>query len=348
MSNDDLLSDAADDLLGRVVTPAALADAERDGWSEPLWSAVSDMGLPGVSVPERLGGQGGSVCDALSVLRVAGWHALPLPLAETGLLAGWLLATSGLPVPTGPLTTVAQRDGDGLSWDGATVTGSLRSVPWVSHCSHVVALVDGVVVVLAHDSLVVTPATNLAGEPRDGVKCDHVTPVAWAAAGPGVDVEALRLRGALTRVSLMAGAIERVLDITVRYCGERQQFGRPIARFQAVQAHLVHIAQQAAIASMAADVASREYERGSASLEVWAAKTLCGEAARIATRAAHQAHGAMGMTQEYSLHYLTRRLWSWTQEYDDARWARRLGDVVIWRGADELYPLITAGSAALR
>jgi acyl-CoA dehydrogenase len=211
----------------------------------------------------------------------------------------------------------------------------------------VVALVDGVVVRLARDSLTVTAATNLAGEPRDTIECDRLTPAAWAPAGVGVDVEAQRLRGALTRVCLMAGAIERVLDVTVRYTQERQQFGRPIARFQAVQAHLVHIAQQAAIASMAADVASREWERGSASLEVWAAKTLCGEAARVATRAAHQAHGAMGMTQEYVLHHLTRRLWSWTREYDDAGWARRLGGVVIERGADELYPLITAGSAAL-
>ncbi|HVY10828.1 MAG TPA: acyl-CoA dehydrogenase family protein [Mycobacteriales bacterium] len=346
--SDDLLDQAADELFSQVVTPGALADAERDGWSQSMWAALSEMGLPGISVPEDRGGQGGSVADALGVLRIAGWHALPLPLAETGLLAGWLLSSSGLSMPATPLTAVAPRDGDDLSWDGSTVSGTLRGVPWAQRCSHVVALLDGVVVQLDRDELMITAATNLAGEPRGSIVCDHVTPAVWAAAGPGVDIESLRLRGALTRVCLMAGALERVLDLTVRYTDERRQFGRPIARFQAVQAHLVHIAQQAAIASMAADIASREYERGSAPLEVWAAKTVCGEAARIATRAAHQAHGAMGMTQEYVLHHLTRRLWSWTREYEDAGWAWRLGSAVIERGADELYPLITAGSALRR
>jgi acyl-CoA dehydrogenase len=344
MNNGALLDQAVGELFSREITPGVLADAERDGWSQPLWSAISEMGLPGVGLPEEHGGQGGAVADSLAVLRIAGWHALPLPLAETGLLGGWLLSSSGLPIPATPLTTVAQRDGDDLSWDGATVTGVLRGVPWARHCSHVVALVDGAVVQLSRDELTVTAATNLAGEPRDTIVCDHVTPVAWAAAGVGVDLESLRLRGALTRVCLMAGAIERVLDVTVRHTDERRQFGKPIARFQAVQAHLVHIAQQAAIASMAADVAAREYARGHAAFEVWAAKTMCGEAARIATRAAHQAHGAMGMTQEYVLHHLTRRLWSWTREYEDIGWARRIGDVVIERGADGLYPLITAGS----
>jgi acyl-CoA dehydrogenase len=146
----------------------------------------------------------------------------------------------------------------------------------------------------------------------------------------------------------MAGALEGVRTMTVRYTSEREQFGRAIARFQAVQQHLVHIAQQAAILTMAADLATAQAERGDASMEIWAAKTLAGEAARIATRAAHQAHGAMGMTQEYPLHQLTRRLWSWSAEYaGGSQWAQRLGALVVRRGANELYPLITGGSSVV-
>jgi len=347
MTVDPLLVSAVEERFGALATAPVLAAAERDGWSPALWAATEEMGLPAISVPEQAGGQGGTVADALAVLRVAGRYAVPLPLAETGLLAGWMLAASGLPMPSGPVTTVAARDPDTLTWDGTTVSGSLSGVPWARSVAAIVVLVGDRVVQLAPDSVAISPRTNLAGEPRDVITADRVTPVAAVPAGPGVDLEALRLRGALTRIMLMAGALERVLDLTVRYTGEREQFGRPVARFQAVQEHLVHLGQQAALAGMAADVAAREYDRGVTPVEVWAAKTVCGQAARIATRAAHQAHGAMGMTQEYPLHHLTRRLWSWTREYDDLRWARLLGTAVIDRGADRLYPLIAGGSAAL-
>jgi acyl-CoA dehydrogenase len=96
---------------------------------------------------------------------------------------------------------------------------------------------------------------------------------------------------------------------------------------------------------MAAESAARAAERGDATFEIAAAKTLAGQAAATATRAAHQAHGAMGMTQEYPLHHLSRRLWSWRQEYgDDVFWSGRLGRAVAAAGADQLYPAITGGS----
>ena len=143
----------------------------------------------------------------------------------------------------------------------------------------------------------------------------------------------------------MAGALERMSEMTVAYTGERRQFGRPVSRFQAVQQHLVTGAQQSALVSMAAHVAGREAERGAASFEIAAAKLLADQAAGIATRAAHQAHGAMGMTQEYPLHQFSRRLWAWRNEYgNEIFWSTRLGQAAVAAGADALYPLITGGS----
>jgi acyl-CoA dehydrogenase len=73
---------------------------------------------------------------------------------------------------------------------------------------------------------------------------------------------------------------------------------------------------------------------------------LANSAARTVSRAAHQAHGAIGCTQEYPLHQFTRRLWSWEREYgDDGVWSSLVGTTVLERGPDNLYPLITAGSA---
>jgi acyl-CoA dehydrogenase len=194
--------------------------------------------------------------------------------------------------------------------------------------------------------LEIEPLTNLAGEPRDTVRFPNV-PADVVGHSP-VDTEQLRLRGALTRVALIAGGLERVRDTTVQYTSQREQFGKPLNRFQAVQEHLVHVAQQAALVGTAADVAGREVDRGDGRVEIACAKSLAGEGVHVATRAAHQAHGAMGMTQEYSLHQSTRRLWSWRREYgDSAFWDGYLGRLVAGRGADALYPLVTGGTAAL-
>jgi acyl-CoA dehydrogenase len=352
---DSLLTDTVGEILTAVCTDDALRAAERDGFAPEIWSAVAGAGLPWISVPEEAGGEGGDLADALAVLRLAGYHALPLPLAETGVLAGWLLATSGLRAARVP-TTVAS--GPDLAWSAGTVRGAARHVAWGRAAEHVVVLApatDGAVVAVFNSAdLRVEPHVNVAGEPRDTMYFDGAAPLASAPAGPGVSAETLHPRGALTRVVLMAGAAGRIRDITVRYTGERSQFGKPIGRFPGVQEHLVHAAQQAAMLEMAADLASAaaaadQGQAGqAATFQVAAAKSIAADAATIATAAAHQAHGAMGMTREYPLHNLTRRLWAWTREYGTgAQSADELGALVASAGADALWPAIASGGTTL-
>jgi acyl-CoA dehydrogenase len=82
--------------------------------------------------------------------------------------------------------------------------------------------------------------------------------------------------------------------------------------------------------------------------QVAAAKSIAADAATIATAAAHQAHGAMGMTQEYPLHNLTRRLWAWTREYGTGpQSADELGELVASAGADALWTAIASGGTTL-
>ena len=101
--------------------------------------------------------------------------------------------------------------------------------------------------------------------------------------------------------------------------------------------------------NVTAEVAAREATRGDAPFEIATAKLVANQAAARATKACHQAHGAMGMTQAYPLHHFSRRLWSWRKEYGtDAHWSAVLGQMATSVGADGLYPLITTGTAALQ
>jgi acyl-CoA dehydrogenase len=340
---DPLLLEAAADIFASVCTPADLEAAEADGWAPQAWAAVAEAGLPWISVPESAGGEGGSLTDALAVLRVAGRFGLPVPIAETGVLAGWLLASAGLQAERLP-TTVA--DATGLDWDGTTLTGTVRNVAWGAAASRLVVLAGTSVLVFDPTTLRVERHTGLAGEPSDTVCFEAAAPLAVGTAPVGVDSDTLALRGALTRVVLMSGALEQVLVTTVRYTEERQQFGKPVGRFQAVQQHLVHIGQQTALLDMAAAQASASADSGAdADLQrfhVLAAKSVADDAARIATRAAHQAHAAMGMTREYPLHYATRRLWAWTRQWGTgAQVAGALGASVLDAGADAFWPTLT-------
>ena len=360
---DELITETADRLFGELCTHEAVQAAEDSGGAPDIWEAFCETGFDLIAVPEDAGGSGGTLAEAIEVLRLVGYHSAPIPAAENGILGGWLLAEAGLERPDGLVTVVPPRATDGgwsgdetcsvsLNGDGtAVLSGEAHRVPWARSAEVIVCVCEcdgtSTVVSVPASECTITPLPNMAGEPRDTVRFDVATGRA-APAPDGVDAGTLAQRGALSRVALMAGAIEKMCQLTVSYTNERVQFGRPVARFQAVQQHLVWAAQDAALVRMAAEVAAREATRGDAPFEIAAAKLLANQAAARATKACHQAHGAMGMTQEYPLHHFSRRLWSWRKEYgSDAHWSAVLGDMATGVGADGLYPLITSGTAAL-
>jgi acyl-CoA dehydrogenase len=350
MSGDELYSLAAK-LFDEHSRWQDVSDAEATGWAENLWKALQQTGFSDVPIPEELGGAGGSVADAVELLRAAGAHAAPVPLAEAGLVGGWLLASAGLTLPKG-VRSVLPPDAI-LRLDDDRLFGTAPAVPWGHRAEHVVGLVDGVVVIApgpaAPSGPTVSRAANLADEPRDTITFDGTPITARADATAGVTGQSLWERAALGRAALMAGAVGAIAAMTLRYSGEREQFGRPIGRFQAVQAHLVTIHQQATVVASAIDGAVAAVERGRGGFEIACAKILADRAAQLVTAAAHQTHGAIGMTKEYPLHYLTRRLWAWRDEAGGHnRWATRLGAALVAQGPDALYPAIQSGSEVVR
>ncbi len=281
------------------------------------WPALLESGLALAGVPEEAGGSGGTLADAAAVLRAAGRGGAAVPLAETGWLAGRLLAEAGLPVPPGALTAAS---GD-VETDGRTLTGTLRRVPWARSAHRIAVLADGLVAVVDPAHARITEGANVAGEPRDDVVLSGVR--AEAAAPCGADAAELRRRGALARAVQLTGAMGRALDLSVRYAGEREQFGRPLARFQAVQQMLAELAGEATVADVAVRAAVRTPDDPVA---VAAAKANASRAAGAVAAIAHQVHGALGVTGEHVLRTVTLRLWSWRDEYgNETAWADDLG-----------------------
>ncbi len=343
-----LLGPTVTRLFTDLVTKESIEAAEKGAWPDKLWRALEEGGLTLPLVPESAGGAGGTWSDAHVVVRAAGKHAAPVPLAET-IVAGWLLSQAGLEVPLGPLTLAPVRDGERLtlvraggSW---RLSGTVSGVPWGAAAGHavVVAAAEGttMIALVRQGAGRVTADRNLALEPRDTLAFEGAPVVAAAPAAAG-GTDAVIVYGAMVRAAQMAGALESLLEQSVRYVTERKQFGRPIGSFQAIQHNLAIVAGHVAASGIAADNAFRAADRGFPDFEVAVAKVRAGEAAGIGAGLAHQAHGAIGFTYEHSLHFSTRRLWSWRAEFgSESRWASRLGRRVAAHGADRLWMDLT-------
>lgn len=343
-----LLSDTVGRVFGALATKELIESAEQGVWPEKLWGALEEGGLTLPLVSEAAGGAGGTWLDAHVVVRASGRHTAPVPLAET-IIAGWLLSRAGLEVPFGPLTIAPVHAGEALTLarrGGAlAVSGTATRVPWGRHAGHVVTVadVDGrpSIALIATSGARISEGANLAREPRDTLTFDGATVL--AAAASDVTADTIRLYGAMARAAQMAGALDACLEQAVRYATERKQFGRPIGSFQVIQQNLAVLAGHVAASGIAAESAFRAADRGDARFEIAVAKIRVGEAAGVGAGIAHQTHGAIGFTYEHSLHFATRRLWSWRAEFgSESAWARELGASVAARGADALWRDLTA------
>jgi acyl-CoA dehydrogenase len=353
MSDQDLVVETVRDILSGH-EPFVLTAERR--WDAPLWGALAEAGLTGVGLPEEAGGSGGELADAVAIVRTLAAGAAAVPVAEQLLVAGpaLLLADLELPAPDEPTTfaiadTVTVHPVDNGDGPGRfTLNGTVTDLPWAGAAAHVVVLapapagIDGAVLALVDaSSLPATDAFNLAGEPRGSLVLDQVG-TSGALLTPAHASE-VRARYALARAVQLAAALEQVLAWTVQYAGERQQFGRPLGKFQAIQMELAEMAGEVTAVTALTDAAVQALDRGeNVVLAAAAAKVRAGAAVEVVARLAHQVHGAIGFTQEHKLHHLTRRLWSWRDEAgSELVWSRVLGAGVLANGPDGLWPALT-------
>ena len=225
---------------------------------------------------------------------------------------------------------------------------SLRSRapgPWGRQARQLVAVAGTVLARSRRSAVECRPGSNLAGEPRDEIVCDTALAADSVASLPaGIDRPLLYRLGALCRAAQIAGALEGAMAMATQYAVDRVQFGRPIGKFQAIQQQLAILAEEVAAADVAVSSAiALASGGGDLAFAAAIAKIRSGEAAGKVAEIAHQVHGAIGFTHEHSLHHLTRRLWSWRDEFGlESDWSIALGRAVAARGPAALWPLLTA------
>lgn len=340
-SEQDLLVDTVRAIL--VGHPPARLSPDRR-WDHALWTELVAAGLTGVGLPEGSGGSGGDLDHAVAVVRTLAQGAGAVPVAEQLLVAGPAVLEAGLRLPpvAEPLTAAVGGSAHASQTDrGWTLTGTVSDVAWagVARWTAVAASgPDGDLLALVDaqsPNIVVTDASNLAGEPRGSYAFD-ATPVLVGPL-PGD----LTARYALARAVQLAAAADAVLGWTVHYAGERHQFGRPLAKFQAVQMQLAQMAGEVSTVNAVVDAAVRRLQLGDAAgSAAAAAKVRAGEAVEVVARLAHQVHGAIGFTEEHRLHHLTTRMWSWRDEAgSELFWARSLGSEVA---GEDFWARLTA------
>ena len=283
------------------------------------WDTITGLGWTAVGVAEADGGSGGTFADLAALVRATGRHACPVPLAEAA------LARSLCSAPAFAAVAEEFAVADGL----VTATAA---VPETELPGQVLLFAGSRAACVATAHMTAQRWHDLAGRPQLRIEC-HGAPAEVLAVPPGFDPVA---RLTVLRLHAALGAAEGACRLTREHVTVREQFGRPLSRFQAVAHRLAEMDCARAQFEVAVSAAV-----GLEPARVAAAAALADPVLTTVARLAHQLHGAMGITRESPLHRYTTLLWSLRDEIGPARhWALRLHELA---GGDEetLWALVT-------
>lgn len=316
-----MFADAIEAILQDHCTPAVVRAIERGDSDQDLWRCIAEAGFLDLLASPETGGGDLSLPECLEVLLVVGRYAVPLPLAQT--LTARALVPAGLQLPASPLSLAP---GTFTASDGALMCPLVPHGLQVSH------------VLIAHQGrrwlLDAAAAERLAagtpGRQTASLRWPSADAVLASAQDLGPEDGALAAWGAALHAALIAGALSHVFDMTLHYCNDREQFGRPLGKFQSVQHQLSVMAQQVVAASIAAQAAFQGQRRCPDWLAAAVAKSRASEAAVMVANSAHALHGAIGVTADYDLQIHTRRLHEWRMAHGSEQWwNQQLGEAVL-------------------
>jgi len=327
-----LFQESVHSLLTNEVTPEAIRERweTETGRSDALWSQLVEMGLTGITVPEEFGGMGMSQLDFILLAQSAGYVALPEPLVHVAFVA----------VPA--LLALGNADLN-AQWLPKIADGSAKVV---------VGLEENLFVEDAHiaDLLLLQKGDEWHAVPKSAAKLRHnesidlsrklfaieFTPSPATLVAKGEKAKALETviinHGALAAAAQALGVAQRMIDLSVKYASERQQFGKPIGSFQAVKHHMANIAYKLEYAKAPVYRAAYALANNQSRVDLYTshAKIVSCEVADLAAKNSIQVHGAMGYTWEVDLHIFMKRAWALNNTWGDAAFHKnRVADYVL-------------------
>ena len=340
----EIIEEGINRILGDRVTPQLLRRSWEGNWDGSLWLLLAENGFTRAVNSAAADGPGATWAEIYPLLVACGYYQLPLPLPES-ILANRLLEEAGMETVSGVVGLLDLKDDETRSSGESDAAGY---VPWGRACSHVVTSFGrspNTLCLYKMADLSVEQGTNLAREPRDKIRLSAAKPVLTAELARATD--RIRVGGAMLRTAQAAGAAQSALEQTLVYARDRVQFGRPLAKFQAVQQQIASAVSEVAALNAASEYACNA-EPSEAQWAVAVAKITASEAGDVVCDVAHTVHGAIGYTLEHRLHHATQRLRSWSGEFGNLRWwSERLGKAVCAMGADAVIPVLVDGNLEL-
>ncbi|MGE8034662.1 acyl-CoA dehydrogenase family protein [Lysinibacillus sp. NPDC093692] len=345
----DMIVDVVERMLKEKVDKDLVDTVEQGNWAPELWELFKENGMTAVAISEENGGAGGDIEDLLNIVRLTGKYAAPIPFIETT-FANYLLQFTQLQVIE-DLATYILCPNQAFTLENGKLTGEAIQVPWARHTKHLVTLAHSTegthLVEIDLSQAEIKLGTNLASEPRDTVIFHDATASQISAVLPTDKIHTITTLNSAFQLALMTGAIDKINDLTIQYTKEREQFGRPIHRFQLVQQHIVNLAGETAIALAAFNNVTEALQMNSQNSEVAYACIRFEEIIQAVTTIAHQVHAAIGTTHEHSLHQFTRRLWSWRDEgASTSYWTHFVATQLLEKSGDSLWGYLTSFSAS--
>ena len=315
-----MFAEAIEDILKDQCTPAAVRAIEAGGSPAALWEFLESAGFLELLATEAEGGADLSLAELFPILSHFGRYTVPVPVAQT--IVARALVASQFAMPTGMVTLAGslRHQADGSVTCALTPYGMIADFVLVN---------DG-------DTLLLLPCAA-AQRQATGVHRSLTATLTWpddnrASRAPHGG-ELLPAFAAALHAALLSGAMNRVFEMTLQYCNDRNQFGKSLGKFQAVQHQLSVMAEHTAAASIAAEAAFQGAGKTPSLLAAAMAKSRTSEAAVLVASTAHALHGAIGVTEEYDLQLLTRRLHEWRMAHgSEAYWNRVVGEHVLKGG----------------
>ena len=310
---ENMLLDSFRRLLGQISPSSEVRRAERDGDVAHILREVDDSGFLDALIPESKGGSGLALSDVVPLFLAAGEYLLSIPFAET-MVARALIAMSGAQAPRGKTIVL---------WP-ITSAGHLRSQMAPLSAPSSLALVQRAT------TFQLVPVTCREPE-SDPFRMSGTSSAPDTRARPLLsfelpEVDLLHWAAAITAAT-MAGALQRLLDLSLTHVNERQQFGRTLSKFQAIQQQMSVFAERTVSAQVAARIGLSATGLVLDGARVAIAKSVVNESASAGASIAHAVHGAIGISEAYDLQLYTRRLARWRLSFgSETYWQRYLGN----------------------